>query len=235
MVSRNHVNLQTNTPVTAVTESPEGLNILHTARGLLKAKKVVFATNAYSAGILPSYEGKIIPTRATATHITPKKPVSPHLSHTYNINHAVPTTGPERCDYLNPRPDGSIVVGGAQWTYSEDRSKWYNVWDDSSIIDEARPHFEGYMQRYFKGWEDSGAELDSIWTGIIGTTADGRPHIGEVPGSKGRRYIIAGFNGGGMAMIFTSTKGLARIIVQGVSFEEVGLPRLFKTTEERLR
>lgn len=140
----------------------------------------------------------------------------------------------ESVDYLNPRPDGSIVVGGGKWIYGHDLSRWYNHWDDSTLLEETKPHFEGLMQRHFKGWEESGAEMDMMWTGIMAVTPDELPHIGEVPGSEGSQYILAGFNGGGNALIFLSAKGLARMIVEGIPYEKTGLPRLFKTTKERL-
>ena len=229
-MDRKAVNLQTNTPVEQITKDRDsGASILHTARGSLKAKKVVFATNGYTGGISSHYLNKIVPTRATATRISPSSPVSPHLSNTYNI-----TYEQGHADYLNPRPDGGIVVGGGQWTYNEDLSKWYNVWDDSVQLEEARPHFDGLMQRHFGGWENSGAKIDSMWTGIQGRTTDEQPHIGEVPGSNGSQYVIAGFNGGGMGLIFSSAKGLAMMVREGASFENTGLPRIFKTTKERL-
>ncbi len=234
LIDNQAVNLQTNTPVLSVTQS-DGHNILRTPRGSIKAKKVVFATNGYTAGLLSAYKNKIIPTRATASHITTPSPVSPHLSHTYNINFGTRPSGADKVDYLNPRPDGSIVVGGGRWTYSDDRSKWYNQWDDSVQLEESRPHFEGLMQRHFLGWKESGARLHMMWTGIQGVTKDEMPHIGEVPGSERSQSIIAGFNGGGMGTIFSCTRGLAEMIVNDVEFEETNIPRLFKTTADRLR
>jgi glycine/D-amino acid oxidase-like deaminating enzyme len=69
---------------------------------------------------------------------------------------------------------------------------------------------------------------------VIGTTADGFPHCGKVPG-KENQYILAGFNGSGMSHIFLSAKGVAKMVREGASFEESGMPRIFKTTEERLK
>lgn len=121
LVDRGAVNLQTNTPVTEVRQERNGSghSLLLTPRGQIKAKKVVFATNAYTSGICPQYTGIIVPTRITASHIAPSpEPVWPRLSHTYNIWY---NSGRDRVDYLNPRPDGGIVVGGAKWTYASDR------------------------------------------------------------------------------------------------------------------
>lgn len=224
------VNLQTRTPVTTI-QHESGYSVLQTDQGALKARKVVFATNAYTGGLCDVYNGKIIPYKGTAVHIVPRVPVSPHLSHTYNISYAPEGLG---VDYLNPRPDGGIVVGGGKWTYSQDRSSWFDTWDDSTLLPSVRPHFSSLMQRHFKGWEDSGAEINRIWTGIQGYTADERPHIGEVPGAEGQHYVLAGFNGGGMALIFTSARGVAKMIATGSSYKDTGLPSMFQTTRERL-
>lgn len=230
LVERRVINVQTNTAVTKMVENAEsGYTTLYTPCGVIKARKVVLATNGYTAGIASAYKDKIVPIKATASYICPPLPVSPHLSHTYNINYT-----PNRVDYLNPRPHGGIVVGGGQWTYQQDREKWYNKWDDSTLLEEARPHFDGLMQPHFKGWEDSGAKLKSMWTGIQGITPDGLPHVGEVPGSGGRQYILAGFNGGGMAMILLCAQGVAKMVSQGVPYEESGLPWYFKSSRERL-
>lgn len=156
-------------------------------------------------------------------------PVSPHLSATYNIKYA----SEGRVDYLNPRPDGGIVLGGGKWTFAQDRHLWYNNWDDSELIQEVLPHFDGYMQRYFKGWEDSGASVDHLWTGIMAYTADEVPLVGELPGLDGQ-YVVAGFNGGGMDRIFLSARGIAEMVVNGVSFKRTGVPAIYEATEQRL-
>jgi glycine/D-amino acid oxidase-like deaminating enzyme len=159
LIQNGFVNLQTNTPVMSITQEDDR-NIIYTNRGEVRAKKVVFATNAYTAGICAKYRDFIIPTKSTATHITPTGgAVSPHLSHTYNISY---TPGPRHIDYLNPRPDGGIVVGGGNWIYAPRKELWYNNWDDSTLLPGLKSHFDGMMQRLFRGWHDSGAEVDHI-------------------------------------------------------------------------
>lgn len=136
---------------------------METPRGTLRADKVVFASNGYTAGLLPQYRNTIVPIKSTASHIsvpadTPHPP--PYLATTYNIRFQ-----PNRVDYMNPRPDGSIVVGGGQWTYSFDKSLWYDCVDDATLIPGAKAHFDGLMQREFAGWEESGAFTEHLWTG----------------------------------------------------------------------
>ncbi len=234
LIERKVVNLQTTTAVLKVS-TQDDISILHTSRGELRARKVVFATNGYTAGICFAFKDIIMPIKGTASHLVPSKPVSPHLSHTYNISYERPAaSAASRVDYMNPRPDGGIVVGGAKWTFDSNTATYYNNFDDSTIMPEAKPHFDTLMQRHFLGWEDSGSCLESIWTGIMGYTPDGLPHVGSVPGQEGRQWILAGFNGGGNALIWLIAKGVADMLVKDGSFVETGLPAAFKTSKERL-
>ncbi|KAI6903556.1 FAD dependent oxidoreductase, partial [Hortaea werneckii] len=177
LVEKKLVNLQVRTPVTKVNDQGS-FSIVETPRGTIKAQKIIFATNAYTGGLCNTYHDKIIPYKGTAVHIAPGMPISPHLSNTYNISYRPKGLG---VDYLNPRPDGGIVVGGGKWTYADDKSSWFNNWDDSTLLPSVQPHFSSLMQRHFMGWEKSGSKIDTIWTGIQGLTADERPHVGEVP------------------------------------------------------
>ena len=75
--------------------------------------------------------------------------------------------------------------------------------------------------------------MERLRTGIMGYTWDRMPHVGRVPGRE-NEWMLAGFNGGGMAMIFTTAEAVARMVVDGCSFEETGLPSIFKTSKERV-
>lgn len=68
----------------------------------------------------------------------------------------------------------------------------------------------------------------------MGYSYDSNPHVGEVPGKPGQ-YICAGFNGHGMPVIFLAARGLAEMMQTGADFEQPNLPRIFKTTAERLQ
>ncbi|KAL3490223.1 FAD dependent oxidoreductase [Aspergillus germanicus] len=231
-----HANLQTSTPVTAIetqvteqTGDREEYYVIKTPRGDIKTPTVILATNGYTAGLLPQYHNVITPAKATASHIAiPPNHYAPYLSNTYNIRHVS-----DRVDYLNPRPDGGIVVGGGKEAYRDHRELWYDVLDDSTLIEPARHYFDGLMQRHFHGWEESGAVTEKVWTGIQGVTKDGMPHIGKVPGSSGQ-YVLAGYNGGGMALAFLAAKGVARMIGDGIGFSETGVPKCMETTRERM-
>ncbi|CAH0039099.1 unnamed protein product [Clonostachys rhizophaga] len=224
-------NLQTNTPVTHVSEKPlsDGRWLVTTARGTIKAKKILLATNAYTSRIAPEFKDHIVPVRGICSRIVvPKGSQAPFLPQTYSIRH-----GPSLYDYLVPRNDGSIIVGGAKPTWWSDTSQWYNVSDDSKLIEPALPYFEGLMQRTFMGWEKSGAYPDKIWTGIMGYSSDFMPYVGEVPKKPGQ-MVLAGFSGHGMPLILLSAKAIVEMLLYGKSFEETSVPSVFKATQERL-
>ena len=130
------------------------------------------------------------------------------------------------------------------------KDSWYDNVQDDQLVEDAVEYFDGYMQRVFRGWEDSGAVTDRVWTGskssfssysgtlaytslVMGYSSDSLPHIGEVPDKPGQ-YIIAGFNGHGMPQILLSSKGVAAMVRDGISFEETKLPKVYKTSKERI-
>ncbi|KAG5786921.1 hypothetical protein H9Q69_014008 [Fusarium xylarioides] len=167
----------------------QGVNL-----GEVRARKVVFATNAYTGSLLPEYKNKIIPYRAVCSRIKTPGP-HPLLNNTYALRFS-----DWNFDYLIPRLDGSIIVGGARDAYIRSVDSWYGNVDDTQVIEEARSYFDGYMQRHFHGWEDSGAYVDDIWTGIMGYSSDRLPRVGPIPGRPGM-FIMGGFTGHGMPQI----------------------------------
>jgi glycine/D-amino acid oxidase-like deaminating enzyme len=153
--------LYTHTPAQNISSEKDnaGLWTINTPRGTVKAKKVAFACNAYTSAILPMYSNKIIPVRGVCCRIVPTHQVK-KLTETYTLR-----WNDNEADYLIPREDGSIVVGGGWRKYSHDTGKWYNNANDAEMIGSAKEYFDDYMQRNFHGWEKSGAYTDKIWTG----------------------------------------------------------------------
>lgn len=66
----------------------------------------------------------------------------------------------------------------------------------------------------------------------MGYTPDGYPLIGAIP-DRQNQFIMAGFNGAGMLNIFLSSKGLVKLM-EGHSFAETGIPRIYEITHNRL-
>ncbi|KAH8198920.1 hypothetical protein TruAng_006928 [Truncatella angustata] len=227
--------LYTETPVEVVkTNGDESVTII-TPRGKTNAKKVVYAANGYTSSLLPQYQGVIVPNKGQNSILKPsaKSHHGLNLAHTYNLVYS-----PTAVDYLVPRPDGNLILGGALNKYcinaQDMNTKWFDTVDDTTLIDESvKSHFDHTMAKHFRGWEDSEANVAMTWTGIMAATPDSLPHAGLVPGTK-NQWIIAGFNGAGMTMIFTTTAGLADMVQNDKTLEETSILTAFKTTEERL-
>ena len=229
LVTSGRVNLQTYTPATSITPDPKGGYIITTPRGKTHANKVIHASNGYVSGLLPEYAHNIIPCKGICCRIAvPEGSTAPLLNNSY-INRTTDGT----LSYLVPRADGSIIVGGASKLFKPFKDQWYNNIDDSTLIDSAKDYYANYMQNTYNGWENSGAAVENIWTGVMGYSYDSNPHIGAVPGRK-EQFILAGFNGHGMPVIWLAAKELALMAVQGREFETTRLPRLYKTTRERI-
>jgi glycine/D-amino acid oxidase-like deaminating enzyme len=98
-------------------------------------------------------------------------------------------------------------------------------------------YWREYMQDRFLGWEDSESVDDYVWTGIMGRTGDGQPLVGRVPG-KSNVWVLAGFNGGGMALIAVVARAVGKMVSEDKGFEQIweeqGLLREFECSEERL-
>jgi glycine/D-amino acid oxidase-like deaminating enzyme len=223
------VNLQTHTPATSITPDPQGGFIVETSRGKMHAGNIIHANNAYVSGLLPEYSKNIIPCKGICCRITVPEGVTPPLLNNSYINRAEDNT----LSYFVPRADGSIIVGGAAAVFRPFKHQWYDNVDDSVLIDSAKDYYDGYMQRTYRGWEDTGAKVDKIWTGVMGYSYDSNPHIGHVPEKNGQ-FIIAGFNGHGMPVIWLAAKELAKMIAKGVPFEDTSMPRLFQTSQFRI-
>ncbi|KAI8677703.1 FAD dependent oxidoreductase [Fusarium keratoplasticum] len=223
------VNVQTNTSATSISRRQKQGEawVIETPRGKVHAKQVIMATNTYTGSLLPEYADKIIPYRGAVAHI--KTPgTAPFPPNTYSLRFA-----DWDFDYLIPRSDGSIIVGGARQAYLGDKKQWYANVDDGHVIEETRKYFDGYMQRHFIGWEDSEAYVADLWTGIMGYSSDRLPRVGPIPKRQGM-YIMAGFTGHGMPQVFLCAKGIADMVLDGASFGNSGLPSLFEETQTRL-
>ncbi|KAF4994489.1 hypothetical protein FGRMN_5759 [Fusarium graminum] len=229
--------LKTHTTVISVEHAGTDGHTLKTRLGeTMVAQKVVLGTNAYTSALLPEYTTSIVPCKGLACHITgPEGKLLPKLNAaSYAIMEQDPGSDKTGYNYMVQMADNSIVVGGAHHKYNEDDpGSWYNNINGTQLIEPAREYFEhDYMQRTFVGWEDSGAHVERCWTGIMGYSTDSLPHMGEVPGRNGV-FVIAGFHGHGMPVIFLAAEGIADM-TRGMEYEKTGLPSLFKTSKDRL-
>ena len=157
------LNLQTNTYVTSISQRPSetGYYDISTSRGSMKARKILFATNGYTGAISPEYENVIVPLKGICSRtVVNNSHTLPNLSNTYNIHNLSKTR-----DYINPRPDGSIVVGGGRENYERDHDLYMNNHDDSTLIEPAIPYFDKYVPERFTDYASLDTSVGNIWSG----------------------------------------------------------------------
>ncbi|KAF2966727.1 hypothetical protein GQX73_g6829 [Xylaria multiplex] len=226
------VNLQTHTPVHAVSPEAdsEGYWTLETARGAIKARHIVFATNAYTSGLLPEYANTILPCLGTCARMVATASAGPPPLPSCGIASKSPNT---IHSYWGARPDGSFIVGGAS-SYRDKREFWYRNFDDSALIGPSIKFFAQWAGKSLVGWEEAEMKIENIWTGVMGYTSDDLPHVGAVPGKKGL-YICAGFVGHGMPNVLLSAKAVAKLLRDDTPLTESGVPACYETSSERLR
>ncbi|KIK61775.1 hypothetical protein GYMLUDRAFT_96617 [Collybiopsis luxurians FD-317 M1] len=225
------LNLQTSTPVTCVKSDSTSKWVLATPRGIILADKVVYATNAYTATLLPEFLGRIVPGQGQCAAIVPTQVFSGRgmLANTCSYR-----WGKVNYDYLVQRPqDGIIILGGGKWNVNY--TKIAGQTDDSTKQPEITQYLKNAMATHYEGWgiENAGEGLLCDWTGIMGYTREDIPFVGKLDG-KPNAYINAGHCGHGMGRIVSCSKGIATLICGG-SWKETGLPECFQPSSDRLR
>jgi glycine/D-amino acid oxidase-like deaminating enzyme len=221
--------LCTNTPVHSIlpsTTNPPFWDIF-TQYTTLTTRTVILATNGYTPYLLPSFQASIVPMRG---QITAQRPSPAHnlpvpLPTTYSF---IYRTGYE---YMIPRPlDGTqhLIIGGGLNRLPHAGASEYGTVDDSRLNPAVSTYLHASLAGYF-GKEDWTVEQE--WSGIMGATADGRPFVGQVPGSKGL-WMSAGFNGHGMVLCLKAAEAVVEMI-EGRG-RPGWFPESFGITEERL-
>ncbi|KAK4235855.1 FAD dependent oxidoreductase [Achaetomium macrosporum] len=224
---------------------------IKTPQGDVTAAKVVVATNAYTSALLPEYAPAIVPCRGLACRISSPTPL-PSLP-TSSLCTRVQGQGGDLSpgyNYIIQRGDGTLVVGGAHHTYKQqDLASWYGNADDAGVIEPARSYYcdcdpsesgssggggGGFAARTFVGWDEVPTRVDHVWTGIMGYSADSLPHVGPVPGRGDGVFILAGFHGHGMPVAYLAAKGVAEMVSEGKTYEQTGLPALYRASQQRL-
>ncbi|KAI0197836.1 FAD dependent oxidoreductase [Astrocystis sublimbata] len=207
------LNLQTRTPVTAVRKSESGWHV-ETPRGSIRARRVVMATNGYTAHLLERFQGVIVPLRG---HVTAQRPGTSMpangLPSTYSFIYQ------KGYDYMVPRPKGSkfegdIVIGGRLTSAMYDGLNEYGTTDDTTADEDTMRDLHNTLPRYFGdnwGVDHRDGRVRNQWTGIMGYSPDGFPFVGEMPGEEGL-WVSASFQGHGMVLCWMSARALVEMM-----------------------
>lgn len=237
-------NLQTLTPVTALSPHTNGVEV-HTSRGKISTSKVILATNAYTSHLLPEFADLIVPCRGQMSSLVP----FPSVSGDNRLKTSLGFLGDGLDDYLIQRPTergGHLMFGGGR-----QHGESIGVTDDSVVDSETAHYLRSRLVDAFqlpegqKGDDTVEMPATHMWSGIMGFSKDDRPWVGKVPDSP-NTYIAAGFTGHGMPNAWLSGKAAALLVAQAlVDTDEAvasalvqqvtGLPAGYLVTAERIQ
>ncbi|KAI1193314.1 FAD dependent oxidoreductase [Nemania serpens] len=230
------LNLQTNTPVTGVTKLLGGGYQVDTPRGSIHAKRVVMATNGYTARLLRKFQGIIVPLRG---HVTAQRPglnmPTDGLSYTYSFFYK------DGYDYMISRPKDckfgrDIIIGGRLISAVSEGLNEYGTTDDTTEDEDTMRALHDTLPQYFgDNWGDDDPEgrIRTQWTGIMGYDPDGLPFVGEMPGEKDL-WVSASFQGHGMVLCWMCARALVEMM-EGRDGEALRgwFPDVFRISEPR--
>jgi glycine/D-amino acid oxidase-like deaminating enzyme len=250
MIDKGHVNLQTNTPVTHIdpmfmSESLEGVDLkarykLLTTRGMVSARNVLLATNAYTSHLIPEFSDLIVPVRETMTALTPPASMTERLSYSYGLEGFSPTAAGGSGEYLIQRPSvaksdsrsdlkfGQLMLGGGR-TFGKTTMPSIGIADDS-VID---PAVVSYLQSSLPNALSLGStsnekapplEAHSAWTGIWAASRDSNPFVGPVPLENYPLglWICAAYTGHGMPNATLCAKAAVRMMLEANTLANSG-------------
>ncbi|KAG9245645.1 FAD dependent oxidoreductase [Calycina marina] len=221
--------LYTNTPAIKLSRSSDQSWEVTTPNGVISAKRVVLATNGYTAAIWPHFQEKIVPLRGQIEAQIPPSSLS-ELECTYSFIY------PDGYEYMIPKPansqfpsyPGDVIIGGGLAMLAAEGAEEFGISDDSTLNPQLTDYLGKCTERYFGVGDEW--KVRQEWTGIMGFTGDGIPFIGEVPGEEDL-WIAAAFQGHGMVLCW----GCAKALVEMMDGEELGnFPDVFRISEERM-
>ncbi|WOO78253.1 uncharacterized protein LOC62_02G001803 [Vanrija pseudolonga] len=212
-------------PASGITNLANGLVSVDCGpRGIVTARQVIVATNAYTRHLLPETQDLLVPRLAQACRVVPTASYSgpESLSTTYTVRE-----GP----YLIQTPNSGLIFG--PYPIIDETEHVFNVEDDSIITPGVGAWLDSWCRDHFVNWgkESAGEGLVHHWSGVICHSADLRPFVGAVPGRPGV-FISAGYSGHGMAQLVNITRGLVNQLRTGQWDDAI--PRSFALTEHRM-
>lgn len=200
------VNLQTHTMVNDVQEANSGTHPLdvHTSRGTIRARQVLFATNAWTGGLVPELRPHIQPTPGQIIATAPVK------SGAWNFTNLIMEDNDDS-EYMIQRQDGRVMLGTDLDHGDWDKS---GTWDDSerTVSRKASKFLRSYLPRMFPELFPDGVVIEREWVGIEAYSSDEIPWVGPLPGRLGQ-FVSAAYTGHGMPTAFLCGKAVASMML----------------------
>ncbi len=193
LAERSRARLAERCAVHSVEASGDGVRLV-TSGGVLAARRVVLALNAYLPRLVPSLAAFVRPVRAQMLATAPQPVVlgQPVYSH-------------EGYFYVRQLPTGEVLLGGARHCHRE-----AEVGFDDRTTEPLQADLEAYLRRHFPAF--AGAEVTRRWSGTMGFSATGLPAFGRVPGARAA-WWLGGFTGHGMGYGFRLGRTVAAALL----------------------
>ncbi|WP_299230424.1 FAD-binding oxidoreductase [uncultured Halomonas sp.] len=192
-------------PVTGIRHGAPA--VVSTARGRVRAERVVMAGNAYLKGVLPEIEGKSMP---CGTQIITTEPLGEERARGLLPNGLAVEDCNYLLDYYRLTRDNRLLYGGGVN---------YGGSDPADIESVIRPK----LLKTFPELADVG--IDYAWSGTFLMTLNRMPQFGVINGNV---YYAQGYSGHGVTCTHLAGKLIAEVMHgQGERFDAfAGLPHL---------
>jgi glycine/D-amino acid oxidase-like deaminating enzyme len=219
--------LWTHCPVTKVTQGKGTEWNVHTPRGIVSTQKIVHCTNVYAGFLLPQLSANLLtPIKVQVHSFVP--------TDAFTGERALQTTMALRYEaqryygLIQTKNDGMIIFAVAKPSgITFDESSY-----EKELVDEAVQQFGTLFPESKERKPRHGEGLDHAWSGLIAMTPDQVPYVGAIDELPGQ-YVCAGFNGHGMARIFTCAPGVVRLMLGG-TWNDTKLPESFRYSQKRI-
>jgi glycine/D-amino acid oxidase-like deaminating enzyme len=156
------------------------------------ADRVILATNAYTAQLLPAISIRPVRGQMLAT-----APVAQTVAER-------PSSADRGFQYWRQRADGRVLVGGYR-NLAVEQEVGYDQRPTVTIQRQLERHLRGLGVR---------EPITHRWAGIMGFSEDELPLVGPVPGMRGV-YVCGAYTGHGWAFAFQAARLLAALLRGG--------------------
>jgi gamma-glutamylputrescine oxidase len=153
---------------------------VETARGVIDAQHVLFATNGYTDNARPWLADRVLP---VMSYQIATEPLPPALMKRLIPHARMVTDSRKELTYLRPSPDGTCMLFGCRPRVRQ------------MAPETLAPALHARMRRIFP--QLAGARIARAWGGFVGMTADRLPHVTEQDGV----LHAVGCNGNGVALM----------------------------------
>jgi len=152
------------TPALNIESSSSSLSVI-TAKGTIKTGDCIVATNGYTSRALRWHHLRIVP---VGSAIIATEKIEPQLMTELMPKQRVMGDSRRVFNYYRPSPDGKRILMGGRYSYGNQNNTlcFTHLYED--------------LQRLFP--QLKGTKITHCWSGKVGYTFDGHPHLGKHEG-----------------------------------------------------